>query len=106
MFSFLKKHRGKFIVAFFALQAAVNYAQADIMPEKMNTLMNNIVATFTGPLVKGILIASLAGCAVAYGFNKDNEKMKRNIIAIAVACAILFAASEIIAKIIEAASSG
>jgi type IV secretory pathway VirB2 component (pilin) len=88
----------------FALLSAVSvFAQSDIMPSGMTSLMENIIGIFTGPFVQGILIICLCGCAVAYGFNKDNEKMKRNIIAIAVAIAILVAASNIVEAVWNAA---
>jgi hypothetical protein len=105
--SFIKKHRDKIFLSIFLLQAAFSFAQDgddSLLPGGMRTLMNDIVGIFTGGFVKGILIASLGGCAVAYGFNKDNEKMKRNIIAIAVACAILFAASAIVTNVTKAAA--
>jgi type IV secretory pathway VirB2 component (pilin) len=103
-YTFLRKYRHVLLVVFFILQAALNYA-ADLLPAGMTNLMTDIKNIFVGDFVKGILIVSLAGCAIAYGFNKDNEKMKRNIIAIAVACAILFAASAIVDNITAAAKS-
>ena len=109
---FLKKCVDKLFLVVFLLQAAGNsFAQgvslsddSGLIPAPMTGLMEKIVSIFTGGLIKGVLICSLAGCAVAYGFNKDNEKMKRNIVAIAVACAILFAASTIIENVTAAAS--
>jgi type IV secretory pathway VirB2 component (pilin) len=101
------KNRTRILVtmAVFCLAAASAFAQTtDIMPSGMNTLANNIVDVFTGNFVKTILIIMLAGCAVAYGFNKDNEKVKRNIIAIAVAIAILAASSTIVGLIWDASA--
>jgi type IV secretory pathway VirB2 component (pilin) len=92
-------------LAVFCLTAAAAFAQADILPAGMTTLANSILAVFTGAFVKTILIIMLAGCAVAYGFNKDNEKMKRNIITIAVAIGILVAASTIVEAVWEATAS-
>jgi type IV secretory pathway VirB2 component (pilin) len=103
-YSFLKKRGPVLLAALFVLTAAVSHAIGDdLLPAGMTSLMTKIQEVFTGDFVKGILVVSLAGCAVAYGFNKDNERMKRNIIAIAVACAILFAASSIINNITAAA---
>jgi len=93
---------------FFALllaAAAPLFAQADIMPAGMTSLMDSILAIFTGPFVKAILVICLCGCAVAYAFNKDNEKMKRNVIAIGIAIGILVAATFIVDAIWEAAQS-
>ena len=83
--------------------AAPLFAAGDIMPSGMTSLFESVLEIFTGRVVKIILICCLAGCAVAYGFNKDNEKMKRNIIAIGVAIGILVAASSIVDTIWSAA---
>jgi type IV secretory pathway VirB2 component (pilin) len=72
---------------------------ADILPSGMTTLADNILEVFTGPFVKTILIIFLCATAVAYGFNKDNEKMKRNCIAIGVSIGLLIAAGEIVGAI-------
>jgi type IV secretory pathway VirB2 component (pilin) len=101
-YSFFEKHKGVFLMCVFLLLAAVTAAADSLLPSGMNTLMTEIQAIFLGPFVRGILIVALAGCAVAYGFNKDNEKMKRNVIAIGVACAILIAAQSIIENIVKA----
>jgi type IV secretory pathway VirB2 component (pilin) len=93
------------ILFLMLLLAAAAPLFADIMPPGMTTLADNVVAIFTGKFVRAILICCLAGCAVAYGFNKDNEKMKRNIIAIGVAIGILVAAASIVDAVWSAASS-
>jgi len=76
--------------------AAPLFAQADIVPPGLTSVMTSVRNVFTGPIVKIILTCCLAGCAIAYGFNKDNEKMKRNIIAIAVAIVIIVGATFIV----------
>jgi ABC-type uncharacterized transport system permease subunit len=86
------------------LVAAMPLFGLDLIPPGMSNLSKDVVDIFTSDIVKGILIACLAGCAVAYGFNKDNEKMKRNIIAIAVAIAIIGSASFIVGKVFEAST--
>ena len=78
---------------------------AQIVPPGLESLSKQVVAVFTGGLVRTILVCCLAGCAVAYGFNKDNEKMKRNIIAIAIAIAIVVGASGIVEAIWGASGS-
>jgi len=105
----LKKTDLKTLFLFLFLAAALPlFAQGrgnDIMPPGMTNLMESILAVFTGGFVKSFLIICLCGCAVAYGFNKDNEKMKRNIIAIGVAIGLLVCASFIVDKIWDAAGS-
>jgi len=76
------------------IAAAPLFAQT--IPAGLTTLSENIRDAFTSDIVKIILVCCLAGCGVAYGFNKDNEKMKRNIIAIAVAIAIVMGAQGIV----------
>jgi len=66
---------------------------------RLESFGQTIVGIFTGGFVRTILVMCLAGCAVAYGFNKDNEKMKRNIIAIGVAIAIIVGATSIVEAI-------
>jgi type IV secretory pathway VirB2 component (pilin) len=91
------------LALFYLLGAASAFAQ-DILPGGMSTLMDNILGVFTGDFVKTILIIFLCGTAVAYGFNKDNEKMKRNCIAIGIAIAILIGASAIVGAIWNAST--
>ena len=91
----------KLMTALYLAPALPLVAQ-DLLPSGMHSLMESVLEIFTGTFVKSILIACLCGCAVVYGFNKDNEKMKRNVIAIGVAVAILCTASFIVDKIWEA----
>jgi type IV secretory pathway VirB2 component (pilin) len=90
-----------FLLIFYALAALPAFAKS-VLPAGMSSLMDNILEVFTGPFVKTILIIFLCGTAVAYGFNKDNEKMKRNCIAIGVAIAILIGASSIVGAVWDA----
>ena len=84
------------IMFLMLLLAAAAPLFAQTIPAGLNTVATNIQAAFTSDIVKIILICCLAGCGVAYGFNKDNEKMKRNVIAIAVAIVIVMAAQQIV----------
>jgi type IV secretory pathway VirB2 component (pilin) len=97
----MRKAKISFLCIFLA--AASRLFAADLMPPGMSTLAEGIREIFIGPFVKTILIIFLCGCAVAYAFNKDNEKMKRNCIAIGVACGILIAASSIVEAVWSAA---
>jgi ABC-type uncharacterized transport system permease subunit len=85
------------------LAASVPLFAADLVPKGLTSLGESVMDIFTGGLVRGILVACLAGCAVAYGFNKDNEKMKRNIIAIGIAIAIIVGAQTTVGIIWDAA---
>jgi len=76
---------------------------ADIVPQGLTSVADEVQEAFTGPLVTIICVCCLAGCGIAYAFNKDNEKMKRNIIAIGIGIVIIAAASGIVSAIMSAA---
>jgi len=94
------------IVFFIFLLIAVSplFAQG-LVPAGLDNVGNQIQEIFTGSLVRIILVCCFAGCAVAYAYNKDNEKMKRNIIAIGISIIIIGAASGIV-ELIWNASAG
>ena len=93
------------IFIFFLLFTAVYplFAQS-ILPAGLTSLADSIRDIFIGPFVRTILVICLAGCAVAYGFNKDNEKMKRNILAIGISIAIIVGAQTIVGAIWSSSS--
>jgi hypothetical protein len=85
--------RSACIAVFAAVQAAPLCAQQSVlMPNQLSTLTEEIYKAFTGDVAKFILIFCLCGCAIAYGFNKDNDKLKKGIIAIGVAAVVLMIA--------------
>ncbi|MDR1389518.1 MAG: TrbC/VirB2 family protein [Treponema sp.] len=88
-------------LAAWALVPVRLFAQ-DLMPSGMTSLAESILEIFTGNFVKAILAIFLCGAAIAYGFNKDNEKVKRNAIAIGIAAAILISASAIVNAVWDA----
>lgn len=86
-----------FAVCFMCLEAAALFAAGDsIIPSGMQSLAQNILSTMTSDFVKVLLACFLCGSAITYAFNKDNEKIKRNAIAIGIGAAILIGASSII----------
>jgi len=93
-----------FLFLFFLLAAAAPlFSQSDLLPSGLQTTATSIQNIFTGPIVTVILVCCLAGCGIAYAFNKDNEKMKRNIIAIAIGIIIVGCAASIVQTIFNAA---
>jgi type IV secretory pathway VirB2 component (pilin) len=90
-------------VMMFAVIGA-NVFAAGVLPAGMENLAIQILDVFTGTFMRTILIIMLCGCAVAYVFNKDNEKVKRNVIALGVAIAILVAASSLVQFVFTAAA--
>jgi type IV secretory pathway VirB2 component (pilin) len=99
----MKNSRIKSIFFILLMTAAVPLFSQDILPAGMTSLMDSMLAIFTSGFTKAILIMCLCGCAIAYGFNKDNEKMKRNVIAIGIAIGILVGASQVVDMIWSAA---
>jgi hypothetical protein len=89
------------LVVFFLLTIPL-FAQ---MPRGMTTLAENILEIFTSKFIQVIFAIFFCGAAVAYGFNKDNEKIKRNCIAIGIASGMICAASGIV-EALWSASSG
>jgi type IV secretory pathway VirB2 component (pilin) len=83
------------LLLFYGLNALSLFAQ-DASITGMSTLAENIVEIMRGPFVRTILVMCLCGSAIAYGFNKDNEKIKRNCIAIAIAIGIVIGSTEIV----------
>jgi type IV secretory pathway VirB2 component (pilin) len=98
----MKNSQFKIMFLMLLLAAAAPLFAQDLVPSGLKSLATSVQEIFTGSIIKTILVCCLAGCAVAYGFNKDNEKMKRNIIAIAIAIAIVVGASFIVGKIWDA----
>jgi len=99
----MKNSQLKIMFSMLLLAAALPLFAQEIMPDGMSTLAEDVMAIFTGNVVRIILVCCLAGCGIAYAFNKDNEKMKRNIIAIAVGIGIIACASGIVGAIGTAA---
>jgi type IV secretory pathway VirB2 component (pilin) len=99
----MKNSQMKIMFLFLLLAAAMPLFAADILPSGLKTMGDNVKEIFTGDLVTIILICCLAGCGIAYAFNKDNEKMKRNIIAIVIGIIIVAAAAAIVSAVMGAA---
>jgi len=97
------KQKKLFIASIFSFFLTMPLTAQGLMPAGMKTLADQILDIFTGPFVRIILVIFLCGAAITYAFNKDNEKMKRNCIAIGVAIAILIGASGIVGAIWTAA---
>lgn len=95
-------------ILFFMLILAATmplFGAGEIVPPGLEDTATQIQSVFTGSIVSVILVCCLAGCGIAYAFNKDNEKMKRNIIAIAIGIVIVGAAQQIVKAVFDAAKS-
>jgi type IV secretory pathway VirB2 component (pilin) len=74
------------------------YAQ-DLMPDGLQNMADQIQSIFTGDLAKVILGCCFAGSCIAYGYNKDNEKMKGKLIAVVVATGLLVITQQVMTKL-------
>lgn len=82
---------------------ALSVFAADLVPAGMNTLAKTILDFFTGPIMVSIFGIVLCGSAVAFAYNKDNEKIKKTCIALFISIGLMFGATQIIGAIFEAA---
>jgi type IV secretory pathway VirB2 component (pilin) len=72
------------------------------MPAELQDLATKIQEVIRGPFVRTLLVIFLCASAITYAFNKDNEKVKRNCIAVGVAAGILVAAVTLVDAIFPA----
>jgi len=75
----------------------------DVLPAGLQSTADQIQGIFTGPIVTVILVCCLAGCGIAYAYNKNNEDMKKKVIAVVVGIIIIGTAKEIVGAIFRAA---
>jgi type IV secretory pathway VirB2 component (pilin) len=99
---FMKNSQMKVMFLFLLLAMAMPLFAADV-PKALESVSTQVEEVFRSPFVTVILVCCLAGCGIAYAFNKDNEKMKRNIIAIAIGIVIVAGAKEIVGAVFKAA---
>ena len=64
--------------------------------KELDDTLTKIKDFITSPWVKTVLIISLCASAITYAVNKDNDKIKRNCIAIGIAGIILICATSIV----------
>lgn len=99
----MNKSHLKILFFMLILAATVPLFAGDLVPAGLNSVGQQVQDVFTGPLITIICVCCLAGCGVAYAFNKDNEKMKRNVIAIGIGIIIIACSSGIVGAIFKAA---
>jgi len=100
----MKKSQLKILFLFLLLTAAIPLFADGIVPAGLDSIGDQIKQVFTSDIITVILVGCLVGCGVAYAFNKDNEKMKRNIIAIGIGIIIIGTAQQIVEAIMDAAN--
>jgi type IV secretory pathway VirB2 component (pilin) len=99
-----RENRGglKVRVITLALLAASVPLYAQIVPAGLTSMADEIQEAFTGDLARVILGCCFAGSCIAYGYNKDNEKMKGKLLAVVIATGLLVLSQTIIKQVWEA----
>ena len=72
------------------------FAQDIAALSKMTSVAEKIRDAFTGKLVRAILVIAFCGSAVMYAVNKDNDRVKKNCVAVGIASALIMGASGLV----------
>jgi len=102
----MKKSQIKFLFLFLLLTAAMPLfaATSGIVPAGMDNVANAILDFFTGGIMITIETCCVIGCAIAYAYGKDNEKMKKSMMAIGISIIVIGIASQLVKAILAAAN--
>lgn len=103
-----KRIHRKQIIVFFVVVLLITGMSAfgqsgTIVPDKVQTSLEQIQDVFTGDVAKIIVSICFGGSCIAYAYNKDNEKMKAKLIAVMIASGLLALSQEIVSKAFDAA---
>jgi len=91
------------ILFLFLLLAAAMPLFGQVVPKGMETVASQILGAFNGPIMITIETICVIGCAIAYAYSKDNEKMKKSMIAIGVSIIVIGVAGSIVDNVLAAA---
>jgi hypothetical protein len=100
-----RDNRGGFrvlFITFVLLAVSVPIYAQDIVPQYLMDTGEQIYEIFFGRLAQIIMGCCFAGSCIAYGYNKDNEKMKGKLLAVVIACGLLAATQQVIANLMPA----
>jgi len=99
----MKKFEKKFLfLSLLSAVSAIPLFAVDIVPVGMHNVADQVLAFFTGPIMITIVTCILIGCAVMYAYSKDNEKMKKSMIAIAISVIVIACAGAIVSNLLAA----
>lgn len=82
----------------FLVAPAHMYGQ-DLVPTELQSTAEQIQEIFTGDLAKIIMGCCFAGACIAYGYNKDNERMKGKMVAVVIATGLLLLTQQIMDRL-------
>lgn len=89
----------RLLILLMMTAAAVSLHAQDLVPQGLQTMAEGVRDIFTGDLAKLILGCCFAGSCIAYGYNKDNEKMKGKILAVVIATGLLCITQQVMDKL-------
>jgi len=100
-----KKNSQRQIVLFFTavllIAGSTAFAGVVTVPPEVQESLTNVKNAFTGDIAKIIVGTCFAGSCIAYAYNKDNEKMKSKVIAVAIASGLLGISQSVVEKLVE-----
>jgi len=100
----MKNSQMKILFLFLLLTAAVTpLFAADIVPSGMKNVADAVLDFFTGGIMITIETCCVIGCAIAYAYSKNNDNMKKSMIAIGVSIIVIGVASQLVKAIMDAA---
>jgi len=100
----MKNSQMKFLfLSLLSAASAMPLFAANIVPTGMNNVADAVLEFFKGPIMITIVTCILIGCAVMYAYGKDNEKMKKSMIAIAISVIVIACAGAIVSNLLAAA---
>jgi type IV secretory pathway VirB2 component (pilin) len=73
---------------------------------QLQSFADSIYETLTGGVVRAIIVVIFAGSAIAFAFNKDNEKIKHAMMGIMVGTGLLLAAQTVVGSLFKAMGKG
>lgn len=83
-----KKALVQYFVVLLWVVGSVAFGQIAV-PEEINSTITTFQNWMTGDVAKAIVGVCFAGSCIAYAYNKDNEKMKQKVMAVAIASGLL-----------------
>ncbi len=83
-----KKALVQYFVVLLLVVGSVAFGQIAV-PEEVNSTITTFQNWMIGDAAKAMVGICFAGSCIAYAYNKDNEKMKQKVMAVAIATGLL-----------------
>ncbi|MCD1653529.1 TrbC/VirB2 family protein [Treponema zuelzerae] len=99
-----RKHMILCQIAFLLVLGAGLYASTVVIPDEVQTTLEEVRNAFTGDLARILVGIFFAGSCIAYAYNKDNEKMKAKMIAVMIGSGLLALSQSIVDNVMKMGS--